>query len=393
VDQAVGNVHFAFDRSNTDYAEDVGDLEWDALLLPFLRGYGLVADAPIAMTLDPTLLTMGQDLQTLAGLSQFDAFLADIPAFLFRWAGVEGVDPASRGAIYYGGNARELAFLEKFTGLAFVTPTGTTNPDGTPAWARVGQTFDHAVLTVAAKFIAQADGALQSVVKYDAVSDEIILNVNTTAALDAAVPVDDGEAALFWAILSQAKIGHDSAGLALRDHILTELQAASADLTAPQLDFFNIGLGSFVGPAVNWYDGLFGAASGFRPQILLGSDAGDDRQNGYGGTTLDAGRSIFHGGAGADWHSAPADVENIMIGGTGNDDLTGGVDGAANIWYYRPGDGQDTIRALSNAEGLDRVVFAPGITVGDVTYARDGDHLMVQVGVGSNSIGATKSYA
>jgi hypothetical protein len=39
-------------------------------------------------------------------------------------------------------------------------------------------------------------------------------------------------------------IGHDSAGLALRDHVLTEMQAASADLTAPRLDFFNIGLGS-----------------------------------------------------------------------------------------------------------------------------------------------------
>src|SRR5262249_304005 len=68
-------------------------------------------------------------LQVFKGLKLSDGadFNADVTAILYRWAGVDTVDPSSRGPVV---NAQQLGFLEKFFGEAFVNLFGSPNPIG-----------------------------------------------------------------------------------------------------------------------------------------------------------------------------------------------------------------------------------------------------------------------
>lgn len=117
---------FAYDNHNTVYNGDY-TLDVRTLFLPDARGYGNLPDLHIAMSLDLALLTMVQDLssKTMAQLLdpafKLDDKIADV---LYRWAGVQNVDPHSRGDLM---DARQYSFLEKFTGNIPTDPTAPPN--------------------------------------------------------------------------------------------------------------------------------------------------------------------------------------------------------------------------------------------------------------------------
>lgn len=81
--------------------------------MPEIRGYGNVSHLSIAMSRDATLKAKVQELAdaTFATLfsKSFD-LQGKVDQIMYRWAGVENVDPASRGNYI---NAQRLAFLEK----------------------------------------------------------------------------------------------------------------------------------------------------------------------------------------------------------------------------------------------------------------------------------------
>ncbi|MGH1378993.1 MAG: DUF6973 domain-containing protein, partial [Alphaproteobacteria bacterium] len=117
--QAIVDAWFAYDNVNSHYQEDY-TIDARTLFLPTLRGFGDVKDLHVAMSMDETLLLMVQEVATADVATLFD------PAFdlsskfediLFRWAGVEAVDPDGRG-IYVDG--QELAFLESFFGETYL---------------------------------------------------------------------------------------------------------------------------------------------------------------------------------------------------------------------------------------------------------------------------------
>ncbi|HEY0847977.1 MAG TPA: calcium-binding protein, partial [Noviherbaspirillum sp.] len=103
---------------------------------------------------------------------------------------------------------------------------------------------------------------------------------------------------------------------------------------------------------------------------LNGTNA-DDFLTGYGGD------DAFFGQAGADWLYGGGGSDTLD-GGSGNDFLLGG-DGS-DVYLFGPGAGQDTIVESDNLGGdIDTILLAAGVSPGDVTLRRQGDHLLVGI--------------
>jgi Ca2+-binding RTX toxin-like protein len=82
---------------------------------------------------------------------------------------------------------------------------------------------------------------------------------------------------------------------------------------------------------------------------------------------------------------------NTLSGGTGNDRLEAGC--GADTYLFSRGDGQDTINdygycAYGYAVGQDKIVFGAGITAGDLSAVRVGNHLVMKIN-GPGNPGAT----
>ncbi len=86
-DKAIVNANLQTETHNTIYNGPLATLDWEALAMPALRGYGTVADLGIAMSLDPALKTAFATLTASATLSTFGTFAANVESFLHAWAG------------------------------------------------------------------------------------------------------------------------------------------------------------------------------------------------------------------------------------------------------------------------------------------------------------------
>jgi Ca2+-binding RTX toxin-like protein len=94
-----------------------------ASALPQLKGYGEVADLRVAMTSNSTLLNL---VSNAANQTNWTTARSAVETILYNWAGVAGVattdlDPSTTRVV----TARQLAFLEKYFGMA-LTPRNAT---------------------------------------------------------------------------------------------------------------------------------------------------------------------------------------------------------------------------------------------------------------------------
>lgn len=98
---------------------------------------------------------------------------------------------------------------------------------------------------------------------------------------------------------------------------------------------------------------------------LLGGE-GDDSLTAFNGDDL------LDGGSGKDVLTAYGGVAATLIGGTGNDTLSGSGLGTMYLWNL--GDGSDVIEIGGNAsaDGLDRLIFGEGVLPGQVAMVRAG---------------------
>nr|WP_159465623.1 calcium-binding protein [Scandinavium goeteborgense] len=114
-----------FDHDN-GYSHYIGDVDVsDAIReLPFIRGFGNLADLHIAMSKDNSLQILIEQYIANPELARASGLIDNI---LFCWAGVTDLDTSSRGINI---NARVLAVLEAATGDGFVSVHGkVTDPN------------------------------------------------------------------------------------------------------------------------------------------------------------------------------------------------------------------------------------------------------------------------
>lgn len=165
---------FAYDDVNTVYAGDY-TLDDRVMYLPTLRGYGKLPDLHIAMSMDETLLDMVMVIATadastiLSTAFDLEGKVTDI---MFRWAGVDGVDPASRG-IYI--DARVLEFLETFLDDKYQGYGQIDNdPSGVSQADALNNIFADALSAITERLLVQSTAAedlFDTVPSYDLASD------------------------------------------------------------------------------------------------------------------------------------------------------------------------------------------------------------------------------
>ena len=117
----------------------------DSLMLPKLRGYGDLYSWQVAMTLDPTLLKMAQEM-TLVESKNIYLINDKFEKFLFRWARVEDATIAdvyksispnvlfAPSKIEFMLDARKIAFMQKITGTDFINANKASITGAKEAW-------------------------------------------------------------------------------------------------------------------------------------------------------------------------------------------------------------------------------------------------------------------
>jgi len=303
-----------------------------AQALPALRGYGEVASLQLAASEDSTLLSLVQDaLQANAGSPS--QFFSKVESVIYRWAGVDGVDPSSRGSLV---DARQLEALEVFLANTFnggIDPNGLSAPSIHAAW----ETFFKSVATKIFVFGFAADAFPD--VGYSYAGDLLYGTFDAVAAIDSlsvSQPTELADQWKYWSLVADTmrELAETGGVNVTGGSKLEEIDWALAQAGVP-FQFEQLGKG-----------GTFeGSASADDLYPILPTTVGDDMNNaqlGYGGDdTLNdnsnPGTDILVGGDGNDTLTALAG-DNVLIGGAGNDTLKSGY---GNDRLFG-GDGNDT---------------------------------------------------
>ncbi|MEI7537132.1 MAG: Ig-like domain-containing protein, partial [Comamonadaceae bacterium] len=323
--------------------------------LPDIGGFGNVYSLHKAMALDATG-SLRDLVNQFTATSDVAARATILTSLIYHWAGVQGVDPASRAAsMIYGnaiGDARKLATLEAFLGENYV---GTwcwgahdPNPHGPASKILLGL-FDKFSEYVSSMLLIQTNlkGLYDSITITEA-GQLLTPDVSATVTMLMSAYDANPEAGLL-------KISQFATSLKYTGDYGTQVMAAiRASGHAPLLQF---GLSSTLGDGGNNW--------------IYGSDKVDDLVLGYGGDD-----QLFGGGG-----------NDTLAGGIGNDYLQGG-DGA-DVYEFARGWGHDVLfNADADTPGVnpDRIVFAAGIDPSEIQCSRSGYDLILTLAGGADTI-------
>ena len=370
---------FAYDNVNTSYAQDY-TLDVRTLFLPTLRGFGTLPDLHISMSLDETLLDMVQDVSTSDMETLFTNMSGKFEDLLYRWAGVDGVSPTSRGADI---DARRLEFLEELTGEEWKRNDGNPNPP-----INAAEMLDGAFERVLANFTSQilVQTSLKDLISenasYDFASGEIVgadaIDVFSAIEgidIDAHDPTDD---VYFYDLSSGTSRLDDNSG---HDQIWFESSISLEDVRFWKTSSDHLQI--FIGSEYILIDGQFSGSSDYQVELARFSDGtvvdltkdltftgtdSDERLDG-----LDNSDDTLYGLADDDeLHAGSGD--DILHGGSGNDTLHG--DAGNDTYFYDDGDGRDQIY---EGGGTDRILLGENIDLSEVRFVRSSDDLLVYV--------------
>ena len=374
----VEDVWFQYDNVNAVYAEKY-QLDPRALDLPTARGYGTLPSLHAAISLDNSgagnLLQLlqdffGRDLEQ--SFTDDSTVLDSVKAILFRWAGVDGLSPTSRGQNI---DARELGFLERLMGEEFRQLGSYSDPYYFSA-EFLKEAFDLALKNFAARLIAQSGGASLFVgnwfynVATDGFSGITGLNPATLAELTTLAATSTSKD-VFWRNV-----------VGVIDNVVGVAQLSSADRAtlegAIQSSDGSLSLAAVLS-MLEWDDGGTTLWSGGAlDDVHTGGGGKDSIDGSYGNDTL-------NGGSGADIIAGSAG-DDVLDGQTGDDLLYGGS--GNDIYKYSAGQGWDTFEDYG-ADSGDEIVFGSGIALGDlvITRASNGDlRIDIASAVGSGRI-------
>lgn len=361
----IKDVYFTVDNMNTVYNEDI-ELDPDVLFLPTARGYGQLADLHIAMSLDEDLKELVEDFAsefTLADVTDgyndvFDA----VRGIMLKWAGVDSVDPGSRGLQI---DARELEFLEELTGQEWAQWGTNPNP-----FHHAAQDLKHAFYLAMNHFAGTL--LAQTKAGQELFTGSYFYNIATDSF--------EGEAGLNESVIDDL-----------------ETEATALTTTQDRLDFwgnvlrmieYSIGTENLTSGAQAYLDAAITASDVTLDLDLLVTTVtalpalGSPDDDTIAGTV---GNDVLYGYAGNDFITGDYG-EDELRGDTGSDYLRGGHD--ADIYVYQDGDGDDIIEDMGGGNG-DEILFGPGIDIGDLTFTRvsNGDALIeIDNGVNTGSL-------
>ncbi|MEF8756328.1 MAG: calcium-binding protein [Accumulibacter sp.] len=298
--------------------------------------------------------------------------LEAVKAILFRWAGVDGLSPTSRGQNI---DARELGFLERLMGEEFRQLGSYSDPYYFSA-EFLKEAFDLALKNFAARLIAQSGGASLFVgnwfynVATDGFSGITGLNPATLAELTTLAATSTSKD-VFWRNV-----------VGVIESVVGVAQLSSADRAtlegAIQSSDGSLSLATILA-MLEWDDGGTTLWSGGALDDLHTGGSGKDSIDGsYGNDTL-------NGGGGADIIDGSAG-DDILDGQSGDDLLYGGS--GNDIYKYSAGQGWDTFEEYG-ADSGDEIVFGSGIALGDLVITRaSNDDLRIDIAsaVGSGRI-------
>lgn len=358
------------DNVNSLYDSRIGD-NLAAFLLPDVRGYGNLPNLNIAMTMNDTLYDM---VSELAGKSIEDLFdvsfdIEDvIKDIMFEWAGVSALSSDCRGGLLT--DDRKLEFLEEFVGSAYVQAGYFTNPNPL-AVHLIEEAFLAAQNNIAARLLSQTEaGNLLEGIAYrpfaggfegfDGIDSDVLISLENIAD-------NSTDPLSFWKPIVQ--MVEFSVGLE---------NLSSTDFEALDTAIQNTTLGFDL-------DGIL--ASLFRASAIqmLGTSGSDTLTGGAEENKIVGyeGDDILYGLGGVDQLDG-GDGDDTLAGGIGDDALFGG--NGNDTYLYESG--QDNIDELADTPGnIDKIVFASGITISDLSFARDHDNLNITVdGLGGITI-------
>ena len=293
-------------------------------LLPNVQGAGNVGSLHKAIMQDKSGSLRGLVEQFIAekNVAKREALTEDI---LAHWAGVDSVDPKSRGDAF---DARKLAVLEKFFGAEF---QGSPNANSAPL---LKSSYTKLFEVVYVSLISQAQ--LKDIVNSVADDNDEISFEKAKQAIDAAIAQDP------------------VAGSGL----LGEFARAMKYYGLKNSKEFIVLRGYYAGKSAE-YGRIIDFAG---EQVLRGTANGESLSVGELYTLID-------GDAGDDtlWGKAGNDT---LIGGQGKDYLKGGE--GDDVYIFNKGDGEDVIEEVN---GSDTIQFGAGIKPDDVIAKVVGDSI------------------
>lgn len=363
----VGNLVLNSDLRNSIYAADY-DLDLRVLGLPDIMGHSRFADLHVAMSLDndaedpDSLLAIVTDIAStpfIDALADYEGLKGKVADLLFRWLGVDGVDPDSRGTFLEDG--RIVDALSALSMAGFADPsTGSLNIGSVQAlaftdmWNTVLAQYTATILFQTAGhqlfgdslsydfFTGDLGGTLElSQDALDAFTDHALGLPDTAAReefwVNALTFVSDVFTAKYQ--LQNTVFGDLTVG----DEAMLDdaIEASDANLTWYKEDHALSGYPVSIEhrvfhPAGSTIEGDNSANISASDPAVDGT-ANDDTMYGYGGD------DVLNGHLGND----------VMYGGDGNDELIG--EGGTDILYGGAGD--DILRPGIGITGASDMVF------------------------------------
>lgn len=366
VEREVVDVWFSNDLINTVYAGDY-TLDTRTLFLPTVRGYGMIADLHVAMSINEDLLDDVADFVVNHSFEDlFDDANADVENIMLSWAGLDAnalpdYDYSKHG-MFEG--LKEYWFLRKFLGQ---------DNDGVGTWfdmkpympyvddamSAMLESYGDLLDAFSARLVFQSGGAalFDDGVSYNPITDEFegtfALSQDAVDDLETAAGTS-GDVEEYWRAV--AKFIDNTMGL--------------GELSGTELGWLNDAVDDSSSGALDWSD----IVASLSPNVVEGT-SGNDTINGTAFDDVlnvyDDTQPFFSGSAGTDTINGLAG-NDILWGGNGDDTLSGGL--GNDIMYGEAGNdtyiydyGHDVIVETSQNYYTDVVQLASGITVSDVT--------------------------
>jgi Ca2+-binding RTX toxin-like protein len=391
---AIDDAWFVNDPVNSYYNGSY-TLDPDTLFLPDLRGYGTLPDLAIAMSQDATLKGMVEDYAggfTMASFADPSTLSSDAANILYQWAGVESVDPSSRGQFV---DARQLEFLEHLFGQDF-SQRGAADPffvageDITQSWNMVLENFKDDMLLQSG-----ANSLFSSPLSYDpwtgTVTGTPALSETAVGDLVTNAPSAGPDNTAYW-----VEIAHFINTIEGIDNLTTDetswLNSAiySTDPTLAWSDIATLANDTGTTDPSNYIYGTSGDDSLTGTTVndyISGSDGNDTIHGGAGNDTIYGdvgtdtlyggdGNDTIHGGTGNDTLYGEAgnntlygdDGNDILIGGPGGNTVYGGA--GDDTYVYTAGADNFYSEAYNGTGGTDQITLPSGIASGDLSFYR-----------------------